>query len=63
MDLVRNSRIDVNMAERLRRSLLFSSKCKEIVERTEEIIYEHDPNKLLERGFKHIRKKYYIMKV
>ena len=51
------------MAERLKRSLSFSSKRKEIVERTEDIIDEHDPNKLLERGFEHIRKKDYIMKV
>ena len=38
MDLVRNSRIDINMVERLRRSLLFFSKGKEIIERIEDII-------------------------
>ena len=63
MDLVRNSRINVNMVEIFKKSLSFSSKHKEIVERTENIIDEHDPNKLLERGFEHIRKKDYIMKV
>ena len=47
MDLVRNSRIDVNMVKRLRRSLSFSSKGKETIKRTENIIDKQNPNKLL----------------
>ena len=57
MDLVRNNRIEVNIAERLRRSLLFSSKGKKRIKVTEDIIDEQDPNKLLKRGFEQSKKK------
>ena len=51
------------MVERLKRSLSFSSRGKEIIERTENIIDEQDPDKLLERGFEKLEeKKDYIMK-
>ena len=45
------------MAKRIRRSLSFSSKGKEIIERTKDIIDEQDPYKLLEKGFEQIKKK------
>ena len=45
------------MAKRLRRPLSFFSKGKETIERTEDIIDEQDPDKLLERGFEQIKKK------
>ena len=57
MDLVRNNRIEVNIAERLRRSLSFSSKSKKRIKVTEDIIDEQDPNKLLKRDFEQIKKE------
>ena len=51
------------MAERIKRSLSFSSRGKEIIERTEDIIDEQDPDKLLERRFEKLEKKDYITKV
>lgn len=57
MDIVRNSIIEVNMAKRLRTTLSFSNKGKEIIERTEDIIDEQDLDKLLEREFEQIKKK------
>ena len=63
MDLVWNSRVDINMAERIRRSLSFSSKGKEIIERTSDIIDEQDPDKLLEKKvLNKLKEKDYIMK-
>lgn len=57
MYIVRNSIIEVNMAKRLRTTLSFSNKGKEIIERTEDITDEQDLDKLLEREFEQIRKK------
>ena len=49
MKLARNSSVDVTLTERITKSLSFSSKGKEIIERTEDIINEEDLDKLLER--------------
>ena len=57
MNLIRNSRININMAERIKRSSSFSNRGKEIIKRTRDTIDEQDLDKLLERGFEQIRKK------
>ena len=57
MELTRNSSIDVIIEEIIRRSLSFSSKDEEIIEKAEVIIDEKDPNKLLEKCFNLIRRK------
>lgn len=47
MKLIRNNSVDLIIAERIRQSLLFSSKDKEVIKRTEDIINKEEPNKLL----------------
>ena len=47
MKLVRNSKIDVNMVEIIKRSSSFFSRGEEIIERSDKIIDKKDPDKLL----------------
>ena len=57
MELFRHSSVNATVKERIRQSLNFSSKGKEIIERTEDIIDIDEADKLLEKGFDQIKKK------
>ena len=57
MELSRHSSVNATVLEKIRQSLNFSNKGKEIIERTENIIEIDEADKLLEKWFDQIKKK------
>ena len=57
MELARNSSVRQSTVSKVRNILSYSNKGKEIIEKTEDLIQEEDVNKMLEVGFKQVRKK------
>ena len=57
MELARNSSVRMSTVNKVRNILNYSNKGKEVIERTEDLIQEEDVNKMLEVGFKQVRKK------
>ena len=55
MELARTSSIKTPIASRVKN--IINYKRKEIIEKTEDLIQEEDVNKMLEVGFKQVRKK------
>ena len=57
MELSRHSSVNAIVLEKIKQSLNFSNKGKEIIERIEDIIEIDEAYKLLEKGFDQIKKK------
>ena len=57
MELTRSSSLRLPVASRVRNILNYSNRGKEIIEKTEDLIQDEDVNKMLEVGFRQVRKK------